>query len=363
MLIGIDASRAAKAIRTGPEAYSWEIIQHLLKVDSDDEFRLYSPHLPKDHFTINSKTEWKILPQRRLWSQIRLARELRNNPPDVLFVPSHVIPLFSRVPSVVTIHDVAYTYFPQSYSTTQRRYLEFTTGISVRKAKAVIVPSLSTAHDLAKLYPNEKQKIVVVPHSYNARIFKPAAKEDDRPIPEKYILFVGRVEEKKNVRLLVKAFALLAKEGRNVKLVLAGSNGFGFEKVQEEIKALPESVQKLIIQPGYLPQYDLIRYLQHADVFAFPSFYEGFGLAAIEAMACGTPVVCSNTPALAEVVGEAGVLLEPNNPLAWAAAFSRIIHQEKIANEYREKGLKQASQFSWDKAAEQTLAVIKNVAA
>ncbi|QQG50080.1 MAG: glycosyltransferase family 4 protein [Candidatus Berkelbacteria bacterium] len=362
MTIGIDASRAVKQIRTGVEQYSWEVIQQLLRLDKTNKFILYAPHNPRDPFPLGSRAEWCIIKQRRLWSQIGLARELKKSPPDVLFVPSHVIPFASRVPAVVTIHDTAYKYFPGSYSYAERNYLNFTTAVSIRRAKRVIVPSTSTKRDVIKEYPESQNKIVVIPHGVDHVTFNPDIKAD-RPIKDPYVFFVGRIEDKKNVRLLVEAFALLAKERKNIRLVLAGSNGYGFERVQQTIRALPKPVRDLILQPGYIPRYDLTRYLKHAHAFAFPSIYEGFGMPMLEAMAIGTPVVCADGSSLPEVAGDAAVLLPPNNPLAWAAALSRIINQPKVADELRRKGFKQAAKFTWEKTGQETLDTIIDVAA
>jgi len=361
LVIGIDASRAVKQNRTGPEQYAFEIIQEILRQEKTHQLKLYAPHPPKDPFHLNPHAEWCFIKQRRLWSQVGLARELAKNPPSVLFEPSHVIPFASRVAAVVTIHDTAYKYFPDSYSYAQRNYLNFSTAVSIRRAQRVIVPTEATKRDVIKEYPDGAKKIVVIPHGINHDTFNPDV-EGERPIKDPYIFYTGRIEEKKNTKLLVEAFGLLAKENKGIRLVLAGSNGFGFEKVQQAIKAQPKAVQELILQPGYLPRYDQVRYLKHASVFAFPSFYEGFGFAAVEAMAVGTPVVCSNTSCLPEVVGEAAIVLPPTNPLSWAAAFSRILNQPKIGEDMRRKGLKQAAQYTWQKAAQQTLDVILNVA-
>jgi len=362
MKIAIDASRAVKKIRNGPENYSYEIINAILKLSKSDEIILYAPHQPFDSFYVNKKSRWKILPQQRLWSQFRLAKELAKDKPEVLFIPSHVIPIVSNFPSVVTIHDLAFKYFASSYSKFERRYQNFSTGISVSKAQSIIVPSEATQRDLIKFYPIAKNKINVIHHGYDRELFTPATTNNDAPMNAPYILYVGRIEEKKNIRLLIDSFALLTKEKKNINLVLAGKNGFGFEKIQQRIQKLPPEVKQKIFQPGHLTQYDMIRYLQNAALFSFPSHYEGFGLSVLEAMACGLPVVCSNTSSLPEITGEAAVLLTPINPLQWAGAFSRIINQPKHAAELSRKSIKQAKKFSWDIAADQTYQVIINAA-
>lgn len=362
MIIGIDASRAVRAAKTGTERYSFEIINHLIKGDRKNQYALYAPHPPKEPFPEQANVVWKIIPHRRLWSQVYLANELRKSPPDVLFVPSHVVPLISSVPSVVTVHDLAYRYFPEYYPRIARQYISFSTSVSVSKARRIITPSLSTKKDILKSFRFPENRIDVIPHGYDKALFRPDTKADQPPLHAPYVLFIGRIEQKKNLTLLVDSFSLLAKEKPDIQLVLAGKLGFGYEKIQDKISTLAPSIRQRIIQTGYLPEYDLVRYLKHAKLFSFPSQYEGFGLPVLEAMAIGTPVVCSNTSSLPEVAGAGAVLLPPENPLSWAAAFSRILNQPTYAKEIVTAGLKQASNFSWEKAAEQTLETITNAA-
>ncbi|MDP3992932.1 MAG: glycosyltransferase, partial [bacterium] len=181
LTIGIDASRAVKKIRTGPENYSYEIIRAILNLHSDHHFILYAPHQPRDGWPTSSNIEWRILPQQRLWSQLRLATEVNRRPPDVLFVPSHVVPLISHLPAVVTIHDLAFKYFSGSYSAFERRYQNFSTGVSVAKAKKVIVPSLATLNDLIKYYPAAKSKSQIIAHGYDKQLFLPAKSYEASP--------------------------------------------------------------------------------------------------------------------------------------------------------------------------------------
>ncbi|MEK7170714.1 MAG: glycosyltransferase family 1 protein [Patescibacteria group bacterium] len=362
LTIGIDASRAVKKNRTGPENYSYEIIRAILNLRTDHRFILYAPHRPNEDFPTGSNIDWRILPQQRLWSQFRLAKEVGGSPPDVLFVPSHVVPLITHLPTVVTIHDLAFKYFPYSYSAFERRYQNFSTGVSVAKATRVIVPSQATLNDLIKFYPAAKPKTKIIAHGYDKELFKPAKGDGQSPQNDPYILYVGRIEEKKNVRLLLDAFSLLCKEKKKINLVLGGRNGYGFEAIQTKIKELPQEIRHRISQPGHLPRYDMIRYLQHATIFAFPSSYEGFGLSVLEALACGVPVVCSDNSSLPEVTGQAAILLPPSNPLSWASAFGRILNSPELATKLHLASIKQAERFSWQTAAEETLEVITNAA-
>ncbi|HUD20905.1 MAG TPA: glycosyltransferase family 1 protein [Candidatus Saccharimonadales bacterium] len=362
LTIGIDASRAARANRTGTENYSVEIIDQLIRIKSPHKFVLYSPNKPTDRNWDLPNVTWKIIPPRRLWSQIGLSGELRNNPPDVLFVPSHVVPLLSHVPSVVTIHDLAYEYFAAAYTPFERKYTKYSTGVSMNKSRVIVVPSKATKDDILKFYPVEAKKVRVIPHGYNNSVYRADKDFGAPPIDNPYFLTIGRLEERKNTALLVEAFSIFAREQKNVSLVLAGKTGWGFEKIQKVINGLPENIKSRIVQTGYLPAYDAARYLKHSVAFVFPSLYEGFGLPVLEAFGLGTPVICSNTSSLAEVAGEAAVTLKPSNPMTWAAAMSRVFSQKDLANSLRAKGLERAKQFSWSKAAEETLKAIEAAA-
>ncbi|HSX42056.1 MAG TPA: glycosyltransferase family 1 protein [Candidatus Saccharimonadales bacterium] len=363
LLIGIDASRAVKANPTGTEYYSREIIRAILELDRRNQYRLYAHKMPDSSFGEYSNVEWKIIPPGRLWSQLKLAAELKKSSPDVLFVPAHVVPLLSNVPTVVTIHGLEFLYAPQNYGHRERAYLKFSTASSISKARQVIAPSHWTKQDILKHYHCPAGKITVIAEAYNKELYNTNGEAGERPIKEPYIFSLSRLEERKNQALLVEAFALLRKEKGDVKLVLGGKPGYGFEKIRAKIDALPATIRDSVLLPGYLSETDAANYLRHAAVFAYPSKYEGFGIPMLEAFGSGTPVVASNASCLPEVAGEAAVLLPPDNALSWAAAFSRILHQPKYAEELKAKGLKRASEFSWASAAEATLIVIENAAA
>ncbi len=363
LTIGIDASRAVKDKRTGTEQYSWEIIRALLAMDNTNHYRLYAPKLPAADFGDYPNAEWKIIPPQRLWSQLALAGELRKNTPDVLFVPSHVIPILSHLPTVVMIHGLEFLRYPHAYGRRERAYLKFSTATSINKAKKVIVPSEQTKLDVFKFYKAPASKLVVINEAYNKAAYNITAEVGERPIAEPYIFSIGRLEERKNQVLLIEAFQLLRKEKGDVKLVLAGKPGYGAEKIQAKIDSLPANIRDSVLLPGYVSEPEAARYFRHAAVFAYPSLYEGFGIPMLEAFGSGVPVVASNTSCLPEVAGEAAVLLPPDNALSWAAAFSRIIHQPKYREELRAKGLEQAEEFSWEKAGRETLEIIRDAAA
>ncbi len=360
MVIGVDASRAVMANKRGVEYYGWYLLRALLEIDQKNQYRLYAPHLPHNHFGEYPNAEWKILPAQRLWSQYRLAKEVRSNPPDVLFVPSHVVPLLTTIPAVVTIHDLAYKYFPEAYPKLARRYLDISTGISASKAKKIIVPSQATADDLVKFYKVSRHKIALIPHGFDSSEYCLPQPEEQSPHPKPYVYFVGRLETRKNVVLLIDAFALLAKEIKDIELVLAGKPGEGYDKIEQKLNGLPQAIRSRITLAGYLSTDESARYMRHAKIFAFPSLYEGFGIPLLEAFASGTPTISSNAPPLPEVAGDAAMLLPPQNALSWAAAMSRIIHQKEVGEKLTKAGLERVKNYSWNSSAQATLEVIEH---
>ena len=359
MIIGIDASRAVKDQKTGTEWYSWYLIRELSKLDFRNNYLLYSPSAPKDDFLYdNIHFMWKIIPAQSMWSQKGLALEVTKNPPDVFFAPSHIIPQLSSVNSVMTIHGLEYKHFPKAYSLKDRLYMDFAVKQSAKKAKKIIVPSISTKNDLIKFYKTEENKIAVIPEGVDREVFIPSSEKS--PMAEPYILFIGRIEERKNISMLIKAFELLCKENTPINLILIGKQGYGYDKIKEQIDSLSPKVKERIHELGYLPDDEKIKYLHGATVFAFPSLYEGFGLPILEAMACGVPVISSNTSSLPEVTGDAALTLDPNNPLAWASALSRVIHKQDERQRMIDRGNKLVGHFSWRRTAELTLDVLNN---
>jgi len=356
MLIGIDTSRTTKPKLTGTEYYSVEIIKQMLKIDSYDRFLLYSqldptPRLGK--MPVNARI--KLMPFPKLWTQIRLSWEMLFRRPDVLFVPAHTIPIVHPKNTVVTLHDLGFKHFPELYSPKELLYHNWSMNHGAGHAKLIITPSEFTKKDLIKTYGIDPIKIRVIWHGYDRAsfVYDPNAKK------KPYIFYIGRIEEKKNSLGMIKAYGLLRKEKSIThQLILAGAPGFGFEKIKAEIESLPPEIQKDIKILGYVSQEKYIELLQEADIFLFTTFFEGFGMPIVEAFACGTPVVTSNVTSMPEIAGDAALLVDPKKPLGIAAALSRLIHSSALKKQLIIKGRARAKLFSWEEAAEKTLAVI-----
>ena len=378
MLIGIDASRSLRPRPTGTERYSWEIIHHLLQLPAAGQhrWRLYADQTPDEEaFPARSagasldNVEVRTLPARRMWTHRSLAQEIARNPPDVLFVPSHVIP-FAPIParlppSVVTVHDLGYHEFPDSHTRRQRLYLTWSTRWSVSVAARVIAVSHATAADLRRYYDTPQDKIRVIHEATTA--WHPPAAGAVHATPSKYevrrpyALYIGSIQPRKNVARLIQAYTLLAQAHTLAwDLVLAGGAGWLSEPIFDLVRT--SCFADRIHLAGYIPEEDLPALLAGAAFFCYPSLFEGFGLPILEAQSAGVPVMTANSSSLPEVAGDAALLVDPTDVDAIAAAMLQLSQDEALRQKLIAAGYENVKRFSWDKAAQQTLAVLEDAA-
>ncbi|MBI4235462.1 glycosyltransferase family 4 protein [Candidatus Peregrinibacteria bacterium] len=371
MIIGIDGSRYAGEKATGVEFYSFEIISGCLAElkKKKDKIVLYSREklkLPEDLRKMKN-LENKVLNAKRFWTLSALTKEMKSHPIDVLFVPSHVLPLSRPKKSVITIHDVAFRHLREVYSFKDYHYLNLTTRYAVKNAGKIIVPSDATREDLIELYGCEPKKIFVVPHGF--RIKKISQKEIDKVMKKSpvfkyfgikketpYILFVGRLESKKNLVRLVEAFYEIAKEFPKYKLVLAGKRGIGFEKLLKTIDKL--KLANRVIMPGYVTEEEKFALYKYCQIFAFPSLYEGFGMPILEAFYHGKPVMTSFYSSLPEVAKDACIYVDPYDEEEIENALRRLIKEPRYRSKLIKLGKLRLKDFSWKKAVKKTLKVI-----
>lgn len=403
MIIGIDASRALTKEKTGTEHYAEQIIWHLSKIDKKNQYILFSEILPsKDSLLAKFPKNfcWKIIPGGFLWTQIKFSWYLLfwKNKLDVLFVPSHTIPLIYPKKTVVTIHDFGFNYQPELYAkhpigpenpiikmffeigarvatwgkfgNSEYDYHRWAMSHAIKNATSLIAVSHDTKTDAIKLYHANPAKITVIYHGFDKDRFVPLAKSKHAREAKKltaehkpYIFFVSRLEEKKNVYKMLKAFIKLKKEkGISHKFVLAGKPGLGYKRIKDLILNQTDKIKKDIIELGYVSDYHLPIYLQNADLFFFCTNFEGFGLPVIEAQACGVPVVCSNITSLPEVIGDSALLADPRSVDDMAKKVYQVIHNRDLHTKLIKKGFSNIKRFSWEKSAHQTLDVILKTA-
>ena len=380
MKIAIDASRINISKKTGTEYYSLEIIKNLLLVDSSkkNQYILYSRKpISKLLFEFSGNNFInKIISLPRFWTQIGLAWKMLKDKPDILFVPSHAIPWIHPKKTVVVIHGLEYEYFPNAYSFFEKFHLRLTTKLALKWAKKIIVPSQTTKNDLIKFYQADTKQIEVIYHGANEKFkvqsskFKVATQNSklktNPPNPlykrgnNKYILFIGRLERRKNLVSLIQSFNFI-KEKYKIphQLILAGKKGFGFKEIQKAVENSP--YKNNIILKDYVSEKEKKDLLKNADVFIFVSLYEGFGFPVLEAMEAGIPVIASNNSSIPEISGDTALLVNPQDTEEIAEAIYKILNDNSLKKSLIEKGKENIKRFSWQNCAKKTLEVLENL--
>ncbi|EKD44028.1 MAG: AprM [uncultured bacterium] len=377
MIIGIDASHANKAQRTGVEEYCFRIIQEFKKnIPSHVKVVLYSPvELLPELAVVPNNWEVKILhwPLKKLWSQFRLAFELWKNPPDVYFSTGQLLPFFSPKNSVVTVHDSAFEAHPSAYRFFGRQYLKWMNRLIIKKAKIILTSTEFNKQEMLKFYSYHStchsdrvqraeefliNKIKIIPLAFDNQKYNLQAPTMENTYGE-YILSIGRLEEKKNTKRIVEAFNILKKQLPNLKLILVGNSGAGFEEVQAAIEQ--SDYKKDIICPGFMSSQQLVSILKQAKVFVFPSLYEGFGIPVLEALAVGTPVVVSDIPALKEIGGQAVEYADPLSPQQIAFKIYTLMSDVSLREQKITLGVELTKQYTWSKTAEKTWNILSDV--
>jgi len=361
MNIGIDASRYSLKYATGVEKYSFHIVNELIKLINKQEGHSLTLYTPKD-FKLPEGTERvtkRVIPFPRLWTQFRLSLEMLFKKPDALFVPSHTLPLIRPKKSFIMIHDVAFKHIPRSYSPFQFWYLNWSTKFAVKHAYKIIVPSEATKKDIIRFYKCPEDKIVVIPHGYKpSKISEEDIKKCD--VLEKwqldrnplYILFIGRLESKKNLVRLLKAYSKFLANYPDWRLVLAGKRGIGFKKIFKIATEL--KLWDHIVMPGYITETEKAVLLLNCQFFVFPSLYEGFGLPVLEAFAHGKAVLASKGSAFAEVAGDAAYSVDSLDPEEIRKGMEKLAENEPLREELIQKGFEKLPKFKWEEAGKRT---------
>jgi len=284
--------------------------------------------------------------------------------PDLVHATDHLLP-HVRARSVFTLHDLIFEVYPEHHKRYNHAFLKLMMPRFLRAADHIIAVSEHTKRDAERLYGIDPAKMTVIHEGVHPR-FRPvtdlAALEPVRRkynLPEQYILHVSTIEPRKNLSTLLDALSALKPEFPDLKLVLVGKKGWLYEPFFEKLAA--SGLESEVVFPGFVAEEDLPAAYQLATVFAFPSFYEGFGLGPLEALASGVPVVCSNASSLPEVVGDAALLFPPTDTAALVAALRRVLADEALRRALRQRGPEWASRFTWERAARETLAVYERV--
>ncbi|MCP4363443.1 MAG: glycosyltransferase family 4 protein [Chloroflexi bacterium] len=369
MIIGIDASRSVTGQRTGTEAYAYFLIQALISLTADSEHHLrlyFNQPPPPGLFPDAPHVEQVIIPLRRLWTHIRLSRELHTRPPDIFFTPAHLIPYTYHGRSAATIHDLGYHHFPEAHPKRQLAYLKWSTRHNGRRAQTIFADSQATKDDLIQLDGLEANKIKVVYPGVDPGL-RPMEDEDvvtaviqKYGLTPPYFLYIGTIQPRKNLVRLIQAYA---QSGVPHQLVLAGKPGWLSQPILQEISdpsvALRTSFQspisKNIILPGYIHDTDKAALLTGATALLYPSLYEGFGFPILEAQVCGLPVLTADSSSCPEVAGDAALLVNSLDTEAIKVGIQQLAADGNLRQSLRQKGLENVRQFTWQGTAGQVL--------
>ena len=352
----------------GNESYVANLIEALAEIDSENHYTLY---VTKREAVERFESRWPHVSVRRTLPHtpivripLTLARELRRRPVDLLHV-QYTAPPFAPCPVVATIHDLSFEHLPQTFKRRSRAQLRLTVRRTARTASHIIVPSEHTRRDILETYSVEPERVCVTPLAAAAH-FAPAPESEVRRVRDRYkiggdyVLAVGSIQPRKNLARLIHAYSLLRRERARAKLpqlVLVGKLAWLYGETLRSIRE--QGIEALTVLTGYVPEADLPALYTGALAFVYPSYFEGFGLPPLEAMQCGAAVVAGNRTSLPEVVGDAGLLVDPFDVEALAEAIVRVIDDSALRERLRRRGFERASHFSWRTTARLTLEAYK----
>ncbi|MBI4581052.1 MAG: glycosyltransferase family 4 protein [Planctomycetes bacterium] len=394
--IGLDGDTLGRN-RTGDESYLASLMRALARIDDRNDYRVYVRDAEAVGRLFGGKetgdrsqesgekrqTEENGLPRftfrtvrpRSIWLRhpVGFPLALRRDPVDLLHV-QYFVPPFCRCPVVITVHDISFAARPEFFTLRDRLLLSALVPPSLRRADRIITDARHTKNEFVRIYGLDPARIEVIPLAADPRYrvmdadacrgFVRQRHGLDAPglsaSKASFILYVGTLQPRKNPHTLIDAYAMFRRRsGLPHKLLIVGKLKYKYGPVFDAIAR--SGVEQDIIFTGFVPDDDLPRYYNAADLFVFPSQYEGFGLPVVEAMACGTPVITTNVSSLPEVAGDAAILVDPLDAEAFCEAMTRVLTEPQIARELRDAGLAQAASFSWDRTARETLAVYNKV--
>lgn len=370
MIIGIDGNEANLENRVGVNQYAAELLNNLEKLPHGKihKWIIYLKEAPLNHLPSQRPGwEYKTLPGSSLWIIKKLTPHLLKNPDkiDVFFAPSHYAPPIIRIPYVLSIMDLGYLKFPSQFTKYNLWQLKIWGGWSIKNAKHIIAISESTKNDLIKNYPRSKKKTSVTylgfdRDKYNTKVQDSQVIKIKKKykIDSNYLLYLGTLKPSKNIIRLIDAFWQISY--KSLKLVIAGKKGWLYDDIFEKIKYL--NLKNRVIFTDFIPEDDKPPLIKGAKAFVTVSFWEGFGIPVLEAMACGIPTIVSNVGSLPEVVGESSVLVNPNDTNSIKEGIEKVVlgSPDKY-NKLIKAGLLQSEKFSWVVTADKTLKILENV--
>ncbi len=364
MKVGIDA-HSAERDGTGNCTYIRGLLLGLSQIDKENQYILYAININHPFYkNLENSENFRIKPlkyKRPIFRiPISLAKESFVDKLDILHIQYNAPPVH-RGKLILTIHDLAYIHFPEAFDRFQRYRLKILVPLNAKKAKRIICGSHYSKKDISEFCKVDEAKIEVIPYGVNSscKTFESESKKRKEilakyGIKEKFIFSLGRLNERKNLSSLISAYKYLRDAGKmDISLVIGGNKDFLFEKILMEIKN--SGYENDIILTGYIDDKDLPVIFSSAELFVYPSLFEGFGLPPLEAMICKCPVIASNVSSIPEVVGNAGILVDPNNVDEISRAIYRVTSNPELREEMKKKGYEKGQMFRWETTAKKTL--------
>lgn len=350
--------------RSGVGYYTGRLLSAMLAMYPEWEYLLYSnrPLPPLEAELGGAMPMISRVPSKRLiWMQCLLPALIRRSRPHLCHFPNAMAPIWQPQPFILTIHDASLYLFSDYHPRARLLSIRLTLPILARRAAAIICVSHHARRELSRILRLNPEKVHVVYEAAPAD-FQPvsnshrlAALRQKYGLPERFLLHVGTLEPRKNLRRLVRALHRLHQRGCDISLVLVGARGWHLNGFEDEIERL--ALGDAVIFTGYVPTEDLPGLFSLATLFVYPSLYEGFGLPPLEAMACGAPVLASNRGSLPEICGDAAFLVDPEDEEVLADGLYALLSDREWRADLRNRGLARAQTFSWERAARETVAV------
>ncbi len=377
MTIGIDGNEANVSRRVGIGEYAFELLMQFKQISSASsenvKFQIYLKDSPRADMPKES-SYWKYIHVKphKLWTQIGLPLYLFSHFPraDVFFSPSHYAPRWSPMPTVISIMDLSFIHFPSLFTKKDLYQLKSWTKYSATHAKKIFTISNTSRDDILKEYHKVASDVEVtylgIKDKGSMEKNKEMAREDLKKkfgIKDKYVLFVGTLQPRKNIAGLIEAFASVKGKVPSVKelqLVIVGKKGWLYEEILQAPKKF--DIKERVLFLDFVTDEDLPSLYSNAEVFVLPSLYEGFGLPVLEAMKYGCPVITSNVSSLPEAGGEAALYIDPTNVKQMTGMIEKVLEDKSLREDMIKKGYEHVKKFSWEKTAKKTLEILEEVA-
>ena len=370
MKIGLDARGAIWYRGTGIGTYTYQLVKNLHAIDKENEYRWF---WPGDEFKNLDPTVDEVFnsierSKDKFWEEVHIPMSVEQEKIDLFHVPQNGIGLPTKKGclNVVTIHDLIPYIYPETVGKGYLKIFLSEMPRIIEQSDLIITVSEHSKRDIQRIFQVPEERIAV---TYEApeSVYRPIDKGEARSFVEKtygidsrYVLYIGGFSPRKNVRGLINAFYELQNSiPKDVKLVLVGKEARDFDETSMLVEAM--RLQDRVVFTGFAPVLELPYLYAGADLFVYPSFYEGFGLPPLEAMACGTPVITANNSSIPEVTGDAAVLINPHDMYDLAGAMEKVLNNPELGEGMRAAGMKQAANFTWRKCAEETLAAYQKL--